>query len=104
MSASNNPLAGLTAEQINALVALVQGTDGAPETPPTVTQGLMMKSLGFAVVGNGDDPGEGARVDCPTQSGKTARLITTHRIEPADFGFEVGWAYRYRRLKRGENA
>lgn len=88
---------------LEALLAQMKGEGEAatPENPPAKAR--QFSSLGFVVVGDGPDPGEGATLQVPTKAGKVARVKTIQAIDTTPFKGEFGtWAYTYKRLKRGE--
>lgn len=93
---------------IAALKAMIeqleQQAQTAPDTSEELPKARQFSSLGFVVVGDGPDPGEGALMQVPTKAGKVARVKTLQAIDTSQFSGEFGeWAYTYKRLKRGES-
>ena len=92
--------------QLQAQIEALAAAQGATTSGETVHDGQQFASLGFVAIGSGADPGEGALVNVPTKGGKVVKVRTIQAIDVAPFGVTVpspGWAYTYKRLKRGES-
>lgn len=89
---------------IQAMLATLLAGNAAPlptENDAPIASAKQFASLGFVVVGDGADPGEGVTLSVPTKAGKVARVLTQRRIDTSPFQGEFAtWAYTYRRLRK----
>lgn len=95
-------LSKLSKADLLALLASVTEAERVPSEVATV-QGTQFRTLGFAAIGDGDAPTEGAIANIPTKAGKMAKVRLTHQLDPGIFGIEAGWAFTYDRLKRDDS-